>query len=93
MSPEPELTIARDSPAREVSKAGRARVIRELLAETNGPYTTSELSYFLAVSCEARAASSGARDTKFVVTPNFVIPTLREAKMEESAVCRQLQQL
>jgi hypothetical protein len=33
-------------PAREAAKAGRARVKRELLAETNGPYTTSELSYF-----------------------------------------------
>ncbi|MFZ0734525.1 MAG: hypothetical protein WAM79_19550, partial [Candidatus Sulfotelmatobacter sp.] len=33
-------------PAREATKAGQARVKRELLAETNGPYTTSELSYF-----------------------------------------------
>jgi hypothetical protein len=27
-------------------QAGRARVKRELLAETNGPYITSELSLF-----------------------------------------------
>jgi len=54
VSPEPELTIARDSPAREVSEAGRARVRSELLAETNGPYITSELSYFWpsALSCQ-----------------------------------------
>jgi hypothetical protein len=57
VSPEPELTIARDRPAREVSEAGRARVRSELLAETNGPYTTSELSYFLVPSPELRVPS------------------------------------
>jgi hypothetical protein len=35
-------------------QAGRARVKRELLAETNGLYITSELSLFL--SCEVLAA-------------------------------------
>ena len=38
-------------------KAGRARVRSELLAETNGPYTTSELSYFLVLSCESGVLS------------------------------------
>jgi hypothetical protein len=42
--------IARSSPAREALKAGRARVRSELLAETNGSYTTSELSYFYFLS-------------------------------------------
>jgi hypothetical protein len=32
-------------PAREAAQAGRARVKRELLAETNGPYITSELFF------------------------------------------------
>jgi len=45
VSPEPELTIAQRSLQRQ-SWAGRARVRSELLAETNGSYTTSELSYF-----------------------------------------------
>jgi hypothetical protein len=39
--------IARSSPAREVPRAGRARVRRELLAERNGLDTTSELLIFL----------------------------------------------
>src|ERR1039458_2271480 len=34
------------SPAREAARAGRERVKRELLAETNGPHTTSELLFF-----------------------------------------------
>jgi hypothetical protein len=34
-------------------KAGRARVKRELLAETNGPHTTSELSLFLGNELQA----------------------------------------
>jgi hypothetical protein len=38
--------IARSSPAREAAIAGQARVKRELLAETNDPYTTSELLIF-----------------------------------------------
>ena len=38
--------IARSGPAREAAKAGRARVKRELLAETNGPHTTSELLFY-----------------------------------------------
>jgi hypothetical protein len=33
-------------PAREAAIAGQARVISELLAETNGPNTTSELLFF-----------------------------------------------
>jgi RNA polymerase primary sigma factor len=40
VSPEPELR-SRETPAREVLRAGLARVRSELLAETNGPYTTS----------------------------------------------------
>jgi len=46
VSPEPKRR-SRAVPAREAARAGRARVKRELLAETNGPHTTSELSLFL----------------------------------------------
>jgi hypothetical protein len=45
--PGAQAKIARSGPAREAVKAGRARVKRELLAETNEPDITSELSYFL----------------------------------------------
>ena len=38
--------IAQCSPARDGTESRSARVKRELLAETNGLYTTSELSYF-----------------------------------------------
>src|SRR4029077_16392933 len=48
--PGAQAKIARSGPAREAVKAGRARVKRELLAETNEPDITSELSYFLAPS-------------------------------------------
>ncbi len=45
MSPEPKQRSR--AAAREGSReAGRARVKRELLAETNGPHTTSELLFF-----------------------------------------------
>jgi hypothetical protein len=46
VSPEPKLTIARSAPQGKALEAGRARVIRELLAETNGSYNTSELFLF-----------------------------------------------
>ena len=62
VSPEPKLTIAALRPAREAAEAGRARVKRELLAETNGPYTTSELSYFL---------------HSLLVNPTFDLPNFR----------------
>jgi hypothetical protein len=45
VSPEPERR-SRASPARETARAGQARVISELLAETNGPNITSELLLF-----------------------------------------------
>ena len=45
VSPEPELR-SHDAARKGSSESRSARVIRELLAETNGPYTTSELSYF-----------------------------------------------
>ena len=46
MSPEPERDRAQQ-PRKGSSESRSARVKRELLAETNGSYTTSELSYFL----------------------------------------------
>jgi len=46
VSPEPELR-SRETPRKGSLESRSARVKRELLAETNGPYTTSELSYFL----------------------------------------------
>ena len=49
VSPEPELR-SRAAPRKGSSESRSARVKRELLAETNGSYTTSELSYFLALS-------------------------------------------
>jgi hypothetical protein len=48
VSPEPERR-SRASPARETAIAGQARVISELLAETNEPNTTSELLIFVSV--------------------------------------------
>ena len=55
MSPEPKRR-SRGAPAREALKAGRARVKRELLAETNGPHTTSELLFFPAGFSLARTS-------------------------------------
>ena len=45
--PGAQAKIARSGPAREAVKAGRARVKRELLAETNEINTTSGLLVFL----------------------------------------------
>ena len=45
VSPEPELR-SRAAPRKGSSESRSARVRSELLAETNGSYTTSELSYF-----------------------------------------------
>ncbi len=46
VSPEPELTIARCAPQGRQRKQVERGSISELLAETNGSYTTSELSLF-----------------------------------------------
>ena len=46
MSPEPKRDRAQQ-PRKGSSESRSARVKRELLAEMNGSYTTSELSYFL----------------------------------------------
>jgi hypothetical protein len=45
--PGAQAKIARSILTREAATAGRARVKRELLAETNDPNTTSELLIFL----------------------------------------------
>ena len=46
VSPEPELR-SRVAPRKGGDESRSARVKRELLAETNGPHTTSELFLFL----------------------------------------------
>ncbi|SPF42083.1 hypothetical protein SBA1_420003 [Candidatus Sulfotelmatobacter kueseliae] len=48
-------------PAREAVRAGRARVKRELLAETNGSYITSELLIFC--TCQPSAFSPAQAET------------------------------
>ncbi|HKV80327.1 MAG TPA: hypothetical protein VJP02_19420, partial [Candidatus Sulfotelmatobacter sp.] len=57
VSPEPERDRAQQ-PRKGSSESRSARVKRELLAETNGSYTTSELSYFYlrVLSRESRAS-------------------------------------
>jgi hypothetical protein len=56
VSPEPELTIARSAPQGMQRKQVEQGSISELLAETNGPHTTSELSYFLVISFKSSVA-------------------------------------
>jgi hypothetical protein len=63
--------IAQCSPARDGTESRSARVKRELLAETNGLYTTSELSYFFCAN----------HFTNHVATDAFV----RQAKAKPSA--------
>ena len=47
VSPEPKLTIARSAPQGRFRKQVERGSLSELLAETNGPHTTSELFLFL----------------------------------------------
>jgi hypothetical protein len=46
VSPEPERRSRETTPQGRFRKQVEQGSISELLAETNGPYTTSELSYF-----------------------------------------------
>jgi hypothetical protein len=58
VSPEPELDRAQ-LPRKGSSESRSARVRSELLAETNGSYTTSELSYFFSCFSGKDYRSSG----------------------------------
>ena len=71
--------IAQCSPARDGTESRSARVKRELLAETNGLYTTSELSYFSPLNSLRKARSHSKNlSSKKLSSKEFVIQS--EAK-------------